>query len=128
MNSNVELIGVPHAEVKHALERAHIVLNEFYAYVPGVFGVEAMAAGAVLLTSADEQIETDLPEGSNQAWIVTRHFEVTERLRGVLSSSPQELLAKAEAGQSWVRAHATSEASGRVIRSALRSALNKTAP
>lgn len=116
----IELIGVPHDEVKRALERAHIVLNEFYAYVPGVFGVEAMAAGAVLLTSADEQIETDLPAGSNKAWRVTRHFEVKDQLREALMSSPQELLNQVEAGQAWVRAHATAEVSGRVIREALR--------
>lgn len=118
----VELTGVPHAEVQEALAGAHVVLNEFFAFMPGVFGVEAMAAGAVLITSADERIETDLPAGSNEAWLVTRHHEVVERLRQALATPRAELLAQAEAGQAWVRQHATAEASGRVIREALQAA------
>ena len=67
----VELTGVPHEEVASQLQRAHIVLNQFFAYVPGMFGIEAMAAGAVVLQSADESLESDLPAGSNAAWVVT---------------------------------------------------------
>lgn len=115
----VELIGVPHARVKAELQRAHLVMNEFYAYMPGVFGVEAMASGAVMFSSADERIETDLPDGSNRAWVVTKHFEVTEKLREALSAPRAELLKQAEAGQNWVRAHATAEVSGRAIREIL---------
>lgn len=115
----IELIGVPHEEVQRQLRRAHIVLNEFYSYMPGVFGIEAMASGAVLLTSADQRIETDLPEGSNEAWVVTPHHEVTTRLREVLHATPEELLSKALAGQNWVRQHATAAASGTVLREVL---------
>lgn len=121
----VELIGVPHATVKRELQRAHIVLNEFYAYMPGVFGVEAMAAGAVLVTSADEQIETDLPSRSNEAWVVTQHFEVTAKLRSLLLAPRPELRAQAEAGQAWVRAHATAEVSGKAVREVLELATRK---
>lgn len=115
----IELIGVPHEEVKLQLQRAHIVLNEFYSYMPGVFGIEAMASGAVLLTSADQRIETDLPDGSNEAWVVTHHHEVTTRLREVLQAGPERLLAQAIAGQRWVREHATAAVSGSVLREVL---------
>ncbi|KTR86489.1 glycosyltransferase family protein [Leucobacter chromiiresistens] len=115
----VELSGVPHEEVTAALERAHIVMNQFYAHMPGMFGVEAMAAGAVMLSSADERIETDLPAGSNQAWVVTRHHEVAERLREMLLLPSDELRAQAEAGQRWVREHATAEVSGAAVRALL---------
>lgn len=115
----LELSGVPHEEVTAALERAHIVMNQFYAHMPGMFGVEAMAAGAVMLSSADERVETDLPAGSNDAWVVTRHYEVTEKLRELLLSPSDELRAQAEAGQRWVRQHATAEASGAAVRSLL---------
>lgn len=122
----VELIGVPHAKVKEELRRSHLVLNEFFAYMPGVFGVEAMAAGAVLLTSADEHIETDLPAGSNQAWVLTRHFEVTEKLREALLAPRQDLLAQAVRGQEWVRMNATAAVSGAEIRKALAAVLQRT--
>lgn len=112
----VELLGVPHEEIKRQLGRAHIVLNQFYSYVLGVFGVEALAAGAVVLSSADEHIETDLPAGSNEAWVVTYHYQVTEHLRRALQMSREEMLAQAEAGQHWVRTFATSKVSGETMR------------
>lgn len=115
----IELSGVPHEEVTAQLRRAHIVLNQFYAYVPGVFGVEAMAAATVLLQSADEAFEPDLPPGSNRAWVVTKHHEVAEKLRAVLQMSPNELRDQADAGRNWVRTHATASVSGRKLRELL---------
>lgn len=115
----VELSGVAHEEVTAQLQRAHIVLNQFYAYVPGVFGVEAMAAGTVLLQSADETLEPDLPAGSNDAWVVTKHHEVAEKLRTVLQMTPGELRKQADAGRHWVGTHATAPVSGRKLRELL---------
>ena len=113
-----ELIGVPHAEVLASLREAHIVLNEFYAFVPGVFGVEAMASGCGLLTRADESIETDLPAGSNSAWIVTSAADVYANLRRLLDE-PGRIAPQAAAGLAWVREHATVSASGARVRGVL---------
>lgn len=113
-----ELIDVPHADVLAALREAHIVLNEFYAFVPGVFGIEAMGSGCALLTSADENIETDLPAGSNDAWVVTTAADIVENLRGLLDD-PRRIEDQAAAGVAWVREHATVSASGRRIRALL---------
>lgn len=118
----VELIGVPNEEVVGQLRRAHVVMNQFYGFMPGVFGVEAMAAGTVMLCSADEHHERDLPPGSNDAWVVTPHYRVAEELRKVLSSSKQEMFAQALAGQHWVCTHATAEVSSVVVIAALESA------
>jgi len=107
----VELIDVPHEVITGALSRAHIALNEFYAVLPGVFGVEAMAAGCALLTSADETIETQLPQGSNQAWVVTAHHQVVTNLRALLDQ-PERMEVVARAGVRWVRDHATRGRSG----------------
>ena len=115
----VELLTAPHEEVQRQLARAHIVLNQFYSYVLGVFGVEALAAGAVVLSSADEHIETDLPAGSNEAWVVTYHYQVTEHLRRALQLTSSELRAQGERGQLWVRQHATAEVSGQRLRAAV---------
>lgn len=113
-----ELIDVPHSEVLAALREAHIVLNEFYAFVPGVFGVEAMASGCALLTRADEAIETDLPTGSNAAWVVTPAADIQENLRRLLDH-PELIEPQAAAGVAWVLQHATITASGARIRGLL---------
>lgn len=114
----VELSGVPHERVAAELERSHVVLNEFYAHTPGVFGVEALAAGTVVLTSADETVEPDLPAGSNKAWVVTKHWQVYHHLKEVLEH-PERMLAQAEAGQYWVEQHALASKSGERLRALL---------
>lgn len=113
-----ELIDVPHARVLASLREAHIVLNEFYAFMPGVFGVEAMASGCALLTRADESIETDLPAGSNSAWIVTTAADIYANLRRLLDD-PDLIAPQAAAGRAWVEEHATVSASGARVRSML---------
>jgi hypothetical protein len=107
----VELIKVPNAQVKQALSRAHIALNEFYASMPGVFSVESMAAGCAVLTSADETVEPQLPPGSNRAWIVTAHYQVTTNLRALLDH-PERMEPQARAGNAWVREHAAASKTG----------------
>lgn len=102
-----ELIGVPNSQVHKELKHAHIVINEFYAHVPGVFGVEAMAKFCALVTSADEFIETDLPKGSNEAWMVTKSYEVYENLNNLISDRKLQH-ALACNGYNWVRKNATS--------------------
>ncbi len=114
-----ELLGVPHGEVLQSLREAHIVLNEFYAFVPGVFGVEAMANNCALLTRADESIEASLPKGSNSAWLVTSAADVYSNLR-MLLDEPELIAPQAAAGLAWVQAHATASASGARLRETLR--------
>lgn len=106
-----ELLGMPHALVLSALREAHIALNEFYAFVPGVFGVEAMANGCALLTRADESIETDLPSGSNSAWMVTTAADIYANLRTLLQH-PERIAPQAAAGLAWVEQNATVSVSG----------------
>lgn len=119
----VELVEVSNDEVLEALRRAHIVLNEFYAFVPGVFGVEAMASGCALLTSADERIETSLPRGSNDAWMVTPASDVYANLKTLLDT-PDLIEMQASAGRRWVLENAVSSASGRRVLDILDAALN----
>ena len=114
----VELIDRPHEEVLASLRRAHIVLNQFYSFVPGVLGIEAMAANAVLLTSADRDIEPSLFEGANDAWVVTPYWLVYERLREVLST-PERLRAQADCGTAWVARWCTQTFSGDLLRRSL---------
>lgn len=114
----VELVRQPHAEVQAHLRRAHIVLNQFYAEAPGVFGVEALAAGCVVMQRADEHGEPSLPPGSNRAWVVTRHHQVATHLRELLDN-PAAWEPQARLGVEWVRTNAAASVSGAVLRAKL---------
>lgn len=121
-----ELIGVPHDDVRASLREADIVLNQFYAFLPGVFGVEALAAGAAVMMSADENLEPVLPPGSNHAWIVTGHDEITRNLRELLLD--RDLVAAySRRGVEWVREYAVESRSGAWLRQRLNTLLEAPA-
>ncbi|MEV4774301.1 hypothetical protein [Microbacterium sp. LWH12-1.2] len=115
-----ELIGVPHEQVLTALDEAHIALNEFYASVPGVFGVEAMARRCVLVTSAQVADEPDLGQDAEGAWAVadvdTLHDVVTDLL-----TRPERMPDLADRGWDWSMHHASASASRRLLERALSS-------
>jgi hypothetical protein len=111
----VEVVGRPNAEVRDLLRGAHIVLNQFYAFVPGVLGVEAMAANAVLLTSADPDIEPSLGPAAAEAWVVTPYWRIYDVLRSVLSN-PASLQEQADRGTAWVREYCSASACWEVLR------------
>ena len=98
----VELINVPHERILSELRGAHIVLNEFYAFVPGVFGIEALAAHCALLTSADCMIETSLPKDSNAAWMATKYWKIYDNLKYLLDN-PSEIKKYADTGFEWAK-------------------------
>ena len=98
----VELMNRTNEEVLRELRRAHIVLNQFYALLPGVFGLEAMAANTVMLASADPELEPSLPGDAAQAWVVTPYWDLTDRLRDLLDH-PERLQQQANRGTAWVR-------------------------
>ena len=80
----VEIMGMDNETVLAHLRDAHIALNEFYAFVPGVFGIEAMANHCAVLTSADRTIEPSLAAGANDAWFVTGYWEIFDHLKNML--------------------------------------------
>lgn len=120
----VELTAASNETVLRELRRAHIVLNQFYAFMPGIFGIEAMAARCAVLMSADERIEVTLPAGSNQAWLVTKNDEVYENLK-ILLDHPDTIAPLADRGQQWARQYAAVSRSGPKLRAILESVLDK---
>lgn len=107
----VELLRQPHEQVVENLARAHIVLNQFYSMTPGVFGIEALAAGCVVMMSPDEADEPTVLPDSRDAWITTRHHQVLRHLRAALDH-PETWEAQARAGAQWVREHASYSVNG----------------
>lgn len=111
----IELQGVSNSEVLAELQHSQIVLNEFFAFVPGLFGVEALANTCALLTSADEEVEPDLPSGSNFAWVRTRHTEIADNLRFTLTH-PDIAKSQAIRGYKWAKDNASASKSGLRLR------------
>lgn len=117
----IELIGVPNTRVISMLKKAHIALNQFYAFVPGVFGIEAMMNNTVLLTSADRNIEPSLFEGANEAWVVTPYWRVYDNLKEQLEKPMEELKIQADKGTAWVTKYASSSFSSAYMQNILNS-------
>jgi hypothetical protein len=107
----VELIGVSNQQVKAELRRAHIALNQFYGFTPTVFGIEAMLRGTAVMMSAETAAEPDLPDGADEAWLVTPHYAVYANLK-LLLDNPDRLEPLARRGLEWARRHATVESAG----------------
>jgi hypothetical protein len=96
----IELENTSNEIILDHLRSSHIALNEFFMFMPGLFGVEAMAKCCVLMTSADETIENSLPSGSNDAWVVTRYYEIYDRLK-LLLDHKESLKEIAQKGYEW---------------------------
>jgi hypothetical protein len=118
-----ELIGVSNEVVIRELRKSHIVLNEFYAFVPGVFGVEALANCCVVLQSADGHVENDLPLDANKAWIVTEAHEIRRNLQRVLDN-PDAMKSIAEFGYGWALENCSISRMGKKLNQDLAYVLN----
>lgn len=92
-----ELIDVPNQQVLSELRDSHVVLNQFYAFAPGVFGIEAMANHCAVLMSADFNIETELPQSAKGAWLITGYWQIYDNLKFLLDH-PSEIKKFADTG------------------------------
>ena len=115
----IELQNKPNQVVLEHLKSSHIVLNQFYAFTPGLFGVEAMANHCAVLMSADPSIETGLPQNSKNAWMITKYWEVYDNLKYLLDN-PDKIKYYADNGYDFALKNYTYEAAGEYINSALK--------
>jgi hypothetical protein len=122
-----ELIGLPHESILAQLRRSDIVANQFYAFVPSVFGIEALASWTAVLMSADPTVEPDIAPGSDGAWLVTGPTEVYDNLKRLLDQ-PETVSALAARGYDWARATASASASGRALQRLLATVLDGDYP
>ncbi len=114
----IELIGKPNEIVLENLHSSHIALNQFYAFTGGYFGAEAMANHCAVLMSADPSIETDLPQDSKDAWMITKYWEVYDNLKYLLDN-PTKIKYYADKGYNFAYKNYTYEAAREYIKSVL---------
>ena len=115
----IELQNMPNRVVLEHLKSSHIVLNQFYAFTPGLFGIEAMANHCAVLMSADPSIETGLPQKSKDAWMITKYWEVYDNLKYLLDN-PDKIKYYADNGYDFAYKYCTYEAAGKYINSVLK--------
>ncbi|QPH98140.1 glycosyltransferase [Campylobacter concisus] len=82
----IELVDEPNHIVLEKLRGSHIVLNSFYGYVPGLFGVEAMANNCAVLMSAELDIEFLKNKNTNDIWLMTKYWEIYDNLKYLLDN------------------------------------------
>lgn len=116
----LELSRTKNSYIMQCLSQAHIVLNEFYALLPGVFGIEAMASHCALMTSADQTIESSLPQNSNSAWLVTEYWNIFDNLK-MLLDQPVLIKKYADAGFKWAELNGKASVSARTLQTILQS-------
>lgn len=95
----VELMGVPNRVVMDHLKRSHIVLNQFFGVMPGLFGVEAMATGNAVLGSSFPALNPDLP--ATIPIVPTVGHQIYENLRRLIVE-PERIAPLALAGRRYV--------------------------
>ena len=82
----VELQNVKNKIVLEHLKTTDIVLNQFYSFIPALFGIEAMASNCAVLMSADPSIDSDITENSENAWLITKYWEIYDNLKYLLDN------------------------------------------
>jgi len=94
----IELINVTHEEVVKVLNQSHIVLNQFYTILPGIFGNEAMATGNAVLMSAKSD---SYPYLFNNAWFETEDWQIYYNLKFLLEH-PEKIIEYARNGFEYI--------------------------
>lgn len=115
----VEMQNMPNSVVLDHLKTSHVVLNQFYAFAPGLYGIESMANHCAVLMSADPSIETTLPQDSKDAWMITRYWEIYDNLRYLLDN-PEKIKYYADNGYDFTYKHYTYEAASEYINKVLK--------
>ncbi len=103
-----ELSNIDNNTLMHELRESHIVLNQFYTFVPGMFGIESMANHCAVLMSADPKIEKSLPSSAIDAWMVTTSSDIYKNLKYLLDNK-NEIKKYADSGYYFVENNFTEE-------------------
>ena len=109
-----EIQNMKNQDLQVVLKETHILLNEFYGFMPGVLAIEGMAKSCVVLTRADFNYENDLGAESRDAWITTPPYSIYDNLKYCLDN-PEGLREQSENGYLWAYENARASTSGRKL-------------
>lgn len=115
----IELMNMPNNIVIEHLREAHIVLNQFYNLVPGIFGIESMANHCATLMSANFLKGFCEIEHSKDAWLVTAYWEIYDNLKFLLDN-PEKIKYYADNGYNFAYKSCTIETARVYINSILK--------
>ena len=115
----VELHNVKNKIVLEHLKTADIVLNQFYSFIPALFGIEAMASNCAVLMSADPSIDSDITENSENAWLITKYWEIYDNLKYLLDN-PNKIKFYADNGYEYAKKYHTSEVMSKYLNNILK--------
>lgn len=101
----MELMNTPNKKVLEILQNSHILINELYAFVPGVLAIEGMGNSCATITSAEYD---GFPEGAEKAWLRTRYWEVYDHLKYFLNNT-EKMETYATNGYEFVKNNYTEE-------------------
>jgi hypothetical protein len=94
----IELINRSNEDVVTELNQSHIVLNQFYGFIPGIFGLESMATTNAVLMSAKHE---HFPYEFNDAWVETEDWQLYDNLKYLLDN-PKEIIKYAKNGYEYM--------------------------
>lgn len=100
-----ELMGVDNDIVLQKLRSSHIVLNQFYLLIPGIFGLESMANCTAVLMSA---VPSEFPYEFNDAWFETKDYQLFDNLKYLLDN-PSEIKRYAQNGFDYINRNFSKE-------------------
>ena len=115
----VELQNVKNKIVLEHLKTTDIVLNQFYSFIPALFGIEAMASNCAVLMSADRSIDSNIIEDSENAWLITKYWEIYDNLKYLLDN-PNKIKFYADNGYEYAKKYHTSEIMGKYLNNILK--------
>ncbi|WP_148624602.1 hypothetical protein [Aliarcobacter cryaerophilus] len=115
----IELFNISNNLLLDHLRSTHILLNEFYAFVPGILSIEGMANNCAVMTSADPSIEIGLGEECKNAWMITRYWEVYDNLKYLLDN-PDKIKFYADNGYDFAYKNYTFERAKEYINNILK--------
>ena len=101
----IELTNMPNKKVLEILQDAHILINEFYAFIPGVLAIEGMGNLCATITSAEYD---GYPEGAEDAWFQTKYWEIYDNLKYLLDN-PNKIKQYAQNGYHFVKNNFTED-------------------
>ena len=108
----IECSDVANSTVLDLLSDAHIAINELYAFLPGVFGLEALSKFCVLVTRANSSLEPGLGIEADEAWVSCESIDLYEKMRTLLMCT-SGLSSIAERGYLWAIENASEKIAGK---------------